>query len=96
MTRIPFAILLLALFSMPSVATAEQDPKDQAKQAAREACLEAATKKYGEGTADGRAHRKKIGRSKGYAFAMKVGSSKRKVNCLADSKGEVTFYGGQT
>ena len=93
MTRIPYVTLIVALFSLSTVA-AEQDQKAEAKQAARAACLEAATQKYGEAIADGRAHRKKIGRSKGYAFAVKLGNNKKKVNCFADSKSEVIFFSG--
>lgn len=93
MTRLSYPSLVVVLCSL-SAAAAEQDQKAEAKEAARAACLEAADQNYGEAIADGRAHRKKIGRSRGYAFNVKVGNDKKRVNCFVDSKGEVTFFSG--
>ena len=83
----------LLFFSISTVA-AESDSKEEIKEAARKACVAAAVEKYGEGTAPHRAHRKKIGKKRGYAFAMRVGGGK-KINCIADAKGETTFFRGQ-
>lgn len=83
----------LALFSVASVA-AENTSKDQIKDAARKACVAAAVERYGEATAKQKAHRKKIGRTKGYAFRMRVGERGEKINCLADANGETLFFSG--
>lgn len=91
--RTLFAGALVLLLAM-SVA-AESDSKEQVKDAAREACVAAAVKRYGDGTAKQKAYRKKIGKVKGYAFRMRVGARKKEVNCLADAKGEAIFFRGQ-
>ncbi len=83
----------LALFSVTSVA-AENTSKDQIKDAARKACVAAAVERYGEATAKQKAHKKKIGKRKGYAFRMRVGEGRKEINCLADANGETLFFSG--
>ena len=88
-----FITCALVLFTATSFA-AENSSKDQIKDAARKACVTAAVERYGEATAKQKAHRKKIGKTKGYAFRMRVGERGKKINCLADVNGETLFFSG--
>ncbi len=88
-------VLFAAILTMPVVNFAdEQLEREEAKQAAQEACLTQAQQRYGAAKIVSGPRKEKINRLSGYSLKIRVGRFNKEVKCLATRNGETKFYIG--
>ncbi|MDH3640749.1 MAG: hypothetical protein OES38_01550 [Gammaproteobacteria bacterium] len=86
------AVAALALSFGSAAFAAEESDVEAAKQAALQACVAEAEKRYGSGEIASKARKKNISAKRGYEFRMKVGKSGKRRNCFSDRDGRTMFY----
>ena len=94
MKTIQTAFILISLCLSTTSFAAQPTNKDAVKQAALDACLAKAKVRYGSVSKNSRPKKKKLGNSRGYSYALRVGDHNKRIICHADANGETKFYSG--